>query len=316
MEKIYDIYINNINNGDDFLKGISFEEYLNINMMELKSKGFDVQCNEDSINNIFNEQERIWNSKKRNKITFMPAALSIDIKEILSGIISNASFKDVRSSKWQGYRIDSAYDNKLDSNKVAYNESNCNEINDNEVVEVKCIKSSIDVNDIINNYEKLKIKDGYTLQIYKVKYLGIEKSQIFAFKNIDSTPNIAIENLIDNIYKGVEVSFKEAEDNYLNAIECDKSPEGYLQVVLLNNIIEEICGSDDCYELIDRRTILKEDNLFIEAPNFYYDDNGNDTIEYFKKYNTYNIGYKRVINTFNRNMEGFKIVEQFIALFM
>uniref|UniRef100_UPI00259520BC hypothetical protein n=1 Tax=uncultured Clostridium sp. TaxID=59620 RepID=UPI00259520BC len=70
------------------------------------------------------------------------------------------------------------------------------------------------------------------------------------------------------------------------------------------------------YELITERTLVKEHNLIIEAPNFYYDDNGKATIEYFKKYNTYKGAYKRVVNSFEKKDSRFKIVDQFVALYM
>ena len=85
---------------------------------------------------------------------------------------------------------------------------------------------------------------------------------------------------------------------------------------MLNNKLNDFCNCDSNYELIKKRTLIKEDNLIVEAPNFYYDNNGNVTIEYFKRYDTYNVGYKRVINTFNKETSSFKVVDQFVALYM
>ena len=65
-----------------------------------------------------------------------------------------------------------------------------------EKIEVKVLNSSINLNEIIKSYNKLKIKDEYTLQIYKMKFDDMEKGIIFAFKDRDILPNITSENLI------------------------------------------------------------------------------------------------------------------------
>ena len=224
----------------------------------------------------------------------MPASLNINDDLNLNEKLNIYHIKDNKSEKWKSFN-------------VALNE---------EKIEVKVLNSSINLNEIIKSYNKLKIKDEYTLQIYKMKFDDMEKGIIFAFKDRDILPNITSENLITNDFEVVNLKFDEAEKSYLDAIDTDNSPEAYLQLVLLNNKLNEFCNSDDNYELIKKRNLIKEDNLIVEAPNFYYDDKGNITIEYFKRYDTYNVGYKRVINTFNKENLRFKIVDQFVTLYM
>ena len=55
---------------------------------------------------------------------------------------------------------------------------------------------------------------------------------------------------------------------------------------MLNNKLNKICNDGDNYELITQRTIIKKDNVRVDGANFYYDDNGKATIEYFKTYDT------------------------------
>lgn len=294
MENIKDIYMNAINDGDEFLNELGFNSFLEMNSILLNNNGFYVSNNEEDINKALAEKESIWNSKKSNKITFMPASLSINDGLKLNEKLNIYEIKDSKSENWKSLNI-------------ALNEEN---------IEVKALSSSINVNEIVKNYNKLKVKEGYTLQIYKVKIEEIEKGMIFAFKDKDILPNIASDNLVTNDFEIVSLRFNEAERSYLDAIESDNSPEAYLQLVLLNNKLNEICNIDDKYELISKRTLIKEDNLIVEAPNFYYDDNGNATIEYFKRYDTYNVGYKRVVNTFDNESSRFKIVDQFVALYM
>ncbi|MDU3520903.1 MAG: hypothetical protein E7F58_04475 [Clostridium saudiense] len=294
MINIKDIYIDAVNNGDEFLSEIGFSSFLEMNSILLNSKGFVVSNNQEDINKALFEKEEIWSSSKSKKITFMPASLNINDDLNLNEKLNIYHIKDNKSEKWKSFN-------------VALNE---------EKIEVKVLNSSINLNEIIKSYNKLKIKDEYTLQIYKMKFDDMEKGIIFAFKDRDILPNITSENLITNDFEVVNLKFDEAEKSYLDAIDTDNSPEAYLQLVLLNNKLNEFCNSDDNYELIKKRNLIKEDNLIVEAPNFYYDDKGNITIEYFKRYDTYNVGYKRVINTFNKENLRFKIVDQFVTLYM
>lgn len=294
MINIKDIYIDAVNNGDEFLSEIGFSSFLEMNSILLNSKGFVVSNNQEDINKALFEKEEIWSSSKSKKITFMPASLNINDDLNLNERLNIYHIKDNKSEKWKSFN-------------VALNE---------EKIEVKVLNSSINLNEIIKSYNKLKIKDEYTLQIYKMKFDDMEKGIIFAFKDRDILPNITSENLITNDFEVVNLKFDEAEKSYLDAIDTDNSPEAYLQLVLLNNKLNEFCNSDDNYELIKKRNLIKEDNLIVEAPNFYYDDKGNITIEYFKRYDTYNVGYKRVINTFNKENLRFKIVDQFVTLYM
>lgn len=294
MINIKDIYIDAVNNGDEFLSEIGFSSFLEMNSILLNSKGFVVSNNQEDINKALFEKEEIWSSSKSKKITFMPASLNINDDLNLNEKLNIYHIKDNKSEKWKSFN-------------VALNE---------EKIEVKVLNSSINLNEIIKSYNKLKIKDEYTLQIYKMKFDDMEKGIIFAFKDRDILPNITSENLITNDFEVVNLKFDEAEKSYLDAIDTDNSPEAYLQLVLLNNKLNEFCNSDDNYELIKKRNLIKEDNLIVEAPNFYYDDKGNITIEYFKRYDTYNVGYKRVINTFNKENLIFKIVDQFVTLYM
>lgn len=294
MISIKEIYINAVNEGDEFLKEIGFNSFLEMNSVLLNNNGFYVDNSEKQINTALDEKESIWCSKKINKITFMPASLNINYNLELDEKLRVYTAKDNKSENWK-------------SINKAVNE---------EGIEVKTLKSSIDLNEIIKSYNKLKIKEGYTLQIYKVKFDDMEKGQVFAFKNKNIIPNITSENLITNDFEIVSVKFEEAEKSYLDAIESENSPEAYLQLVLLNNKLNEICNGDNSYELITKRTLIKEYNLIIDAPNFYYDNNGKATIEYFKKYNTYKGAYKRVVNTFEKESSRFKIVDQFVALYM
>ena len=294
MINIKDIYIDAVNNGDEFLSEIGFSSFLEMNSILLNSKGFVVSNNQEDINKALFEKEEIWSSSKSKKITFMPASLNINDDLNLNEKLNIYHIKDNKSEKWKSFN-------------VALNE---------EKIEVKVLNSSINLNEIIKSYNKLKIKDEYTLQIYKMKFDDMEKGIIFAFKDRDILPNITSENLITNDFEVVNLKFDEAEKSYLDAIDTDNSPEAYLQLVLLNNKLNEFCNSDDNYELIKKRNLIKEDNLIVEAPNFYYDDKGNITIEYFKRYDTYNVGYKRVINTFNKGNLRFKIVDQFVTLYM
>ena len=294
MINIKDIYIDAVNNGDEFLSEIGFSSFLEMNSILLNSKGFVVSNNQEDINKALFEKEEIWSSSKSKKITFMPASLNINDDLNLNEKLNIYHIKDNKSEKWKSFN-------------VALNE---------EKIEVKVLNSSINLNEIIKSYNKLKIKDEYTLQIYKMKFDDMEKGIIFAFKDRDILPNITSENLITNDFEVVNLKFDEAEKSYLDAIDTDNSPEAYLQLVLLNNKLNEFCNYDDNYELIKKRNLIKEDNLIVEAPNFYYDDKGNITIEYFKRYDTYNVGYKRVINTFNKENLIFKIVDQFVTLYM
>lgn len=294
MSNIKDIYINAVNDGDEFLSEIGFNSFLEMNSILLNSKGFFVSNNEEDINKALFEKEEIWNSKKSSKITFMPASLSINDDLKLNEKFNMYDIKDNKSENWKSI----------------------NTVLNEESIEVKVLNSSINLNEIIKNYNKLKIKDEYTLQIYKVKFDNMEKGIIFAFKDRDILPKITSENLVTNDFEVVSLKFDEAEKSYLDAIDSDNSPEAYLQLVLLNNKLNDFCNCDSNYELIKKRTLIKEDNLIVEAPNFYYDDNGNVTIEYFKRYDTYNVGYKRVINTFNKEASSFKVVDQFVALYM
>lgn len=294
MISIKEIYMKAVNEGDQFLKEIGFNSFLEMNSVLLNNNGFYVDNSEEEINKALEEKEAIWCSKKLNKITFMPASLNINYDLELDEKLRIYAAKDNKSENWK-------------SINTVFNE---------EGIEVKTLRSSIDVNKIIKNYNKLKIKEGYTLQIYKVKFDDMEKGQVFAFKNKNILPNITSENLITNDFEIVSVRFEEAEKSYLDAIESQNSPEAYLQLVLLNNKLNEICNYDNSYELITKRTLIKEPNLIIEEPNFYYDDNGKATIEYFKKYNTYKGAYKRVVNSFEKKDSRFKIVDQFVALYM
>ena len=294
MINIKDIYIDAVNNGDEFLSEIGFSSFLEMNSILLNSKGFVVSNNQEDINKALFEKEEIWSSSKSKKITFMPASLNINDDLNLNEKLNIYHIKDNKSEKWKSFN-------------VALNE---------EKIEVKVLNSSINLNEIIKSYNKLKIKDEYTLQSYKMKFDDMEKGIIFAFKDRDILPNITSENLITNDFEVVNLKFDEAEKSYLDAIDTDNSPEAYLQLVLLNNKLNEFCNSDDNYELIKKRNLIKEDNLIVEAPNFYYDDKGNITIEYFKRYDTYSVGYKRVINTFNKENLRFKIVDQFVTLYM
>lgn len=294
MSNIKDIYINAVNDGDEFLSEIGFNSFLEMNSILLNSKGFFVSNNEEDINNALFEKEEIWNSKKSSKITFMPASLSINDDLKLNEKFNMYDIKDNKSENWKSI----------------------NTVLNEESIEVKVLNSSINLNEIIKNYNKLKIKDEYTLQIYKVKFDNMEKGIIFAFKDRHILPKITSENLVTNDFEVVSLKFDEAEKSYLDAIDSDNSPEAYLQLVLLNNKLNDFCNCDSNYELIKKRTLIKDDNLIVEAPNFYYDDNGNVTIEYFKRYDTYNVGYKRVINTFNKEASSFKVVDQFVALYM
>lgn len=265
-----------------------------MNSVLLNNNGFYIGNSENEINMALEEREAIWNSKKSNKITFMPASVNINHDLELNKKLNKYTSKDNKSNEWKSI------------NKT-FNE---------EVIEVKILRSSIDANEIIKNYNNLKIKEDYILQIYKLKFNGMEKAQIFAFKNDNVLADITSENLITNDFEIVSLKFQEAEKSYLDAIEGEDIPEYYLQLVLLNNKLNEICNYDTSYELITERTLVKEHNLIIEAPNFYYDDNGKATIEYFKKYNTYKGAYKRVVNSFEKKDSRFKIVDQFVALYM
>lgn len=294
MISIKERYINAVKDGDQFLKEIGFNDFLEMNSVLLNNNGFYIGNSENEINMALEEREAIWNSKKSNKITFMPASVNINHDLELNKKLNKYTSKDNKSNEWKSI------------NKT-FNE---------EVIEVKILRSSIDANEIIKNYNNLKIKEDYILQIYKLKFNGMEKAQIFAFKNDNVLADITSENLITNDFEIVSLKFQEAEKSYLDAIEGEDIPEYYLQLVLLNNKLNEICNYDTSYELITERTLVKEHNLIIEAPNFYYDDNGKATIEYFKKYNTYKGAYKRVVNSFEKKDSRFKIVDQFVALYM
>jgi hypothetical protein len=294
MISIKERYINAVKDGDQFLKEIGFNDFLEMNSVLLNNNGFYISNSENEINMALEEREAIWNSKKSNKIIFMPASVNINYNLELNEKLNKYTSKDNKSNEWKSI------------NKT-FNE---------EVIEVKILRSSIDVNEIIKNYNNLKIKEGYILQIYKLRFNGMEKAQIFAFKNDNVLADITSENLITNDFEIVNLKFQEAEKSYLDAIEGEDIPEYYLQLVLLNNKLNEICNYDTSYELITERTLVKEHNLIIEAPNFYYDDNGKATIEYFKKYNTYKGAYKRVVNSFEKKDSRFKIVDQFVALYM
>lgn len=102
----------------------------------------------------------------------------------------------------------------------------------------------------------------------------------------------------------------------MKAIESDRTPEGYLQIVLLKNKLDEICGVNDEYEIITKRTKIDKEGVLVNGVEFYYNENGNATIEYFKKYNTYNSAYKRVINVFEKEESTFKIVDQIVCVYM
>lgn len=243
---------------------------------------------------------QLWQNKKllciskNDNITFIPSSVNINDNLELKEKLRAYEVKDNESKEWKSI----------------------NKVIDDEDIEVKILRSSIDVNDVMGNYNKLRVKEGYTLQIYKLKFDDIEKAQVFAFKNENVVNDVTSENLITNDFEIVKLSFQEAEKSYLDAIESENTPEAYLQLVLLNNKLNEICNDGDNYELITQRTIIKEDNVRVDGPNFYYDDNGKATIEYFKKYDTYKGAYKRVINTFDNNSSRFKIVGQIVAVYM
>ena len=294
MEKIYDLYQNYIKDGGALLEEIDFEEFMKVRMIELRKNGFDVEYNEESINKALKENEEIWYSKKINKITFMPGSLNDNYNLEIDELIRYGNIKDNKSSNWN----------------ILYARI------EDDVMEIKTLISSINIDNIIDKFDRLKVKEGYTLQIYKLQYKDMWKGKLSAFKNIDILPDINTDNLIFNDYEIFNLKFEQEESSYLNAIEIDKSPEGYLQLVLLNNKINEICNSGDEYEFIDKRTVIEIDGAVVEAPNFYYDERGNATVEYFKKYNIYNGAYKRVINTFTKDTSNFKIVDQFVALYM
>ena len=265
-----------------------------MNSILFNNNGFYINNSEKETNMALEEKEAIWDSKKLNKITFMPTNVNINCDLELTEKLRVYTSKDNKSKEWKSI------------NKI-FNE---------EVIEVKILRSGIDVNEIIKSYNKLKIKEGYILQIYKLKFDDMEKAQIFAFKNKNILADITSENLITNDFEIVSLRFQEAEKSYLDAIESENTPEDYLQLVLLNNKLNEICNYDNNYELITKRTLIKDYNLIVDAPNFYYDNNGKATIEYFKKYNTYKGAYKRVVNTFEKKSSRFKIVDQFVALHM
>lgn len=288
MGKLYNRYISLVNNGDKFLKEIGFEEYLYMNSKLLKSKGFNVVCDEESVDKAIKESEDIWASNKINKIYFMPESLNIKNNEL--------SFIDEE--------IDSDY------------RCNINVEGNKDALKISIIKSKINIEDIIKYYDKLKIKKGYTLQIYKVKYGDFEKGKIFAFKDIDTIPDVSDDNVIEDTYEIVDIVFGNGEENYLKAIESDRTPEGYLQIVLLKNKLDEICGVNDEYEIITKRTKIDKEGVLVNGVEFYYNENGNATIEYFKKYNAYNSAYKRVINVFEKEESTFKIVDQIVCVYM
>lgn len=283
MGKLYDTYITAIKAGDDFFREISFDEYVYMNMKLFKSKMFNVDNTEDSINKAMRVCDMIWNSSKKGKISFTPGSLKSNV--------NNLNFK---WSNWIKYRINI----------------------EDKFIEAKYTNSYVDAEEVIKTYDKLKIKDGYTLQIYKVIYEGREELRLFAFEDKSYIKNIRNVKLNYDGYDGIEVEVKGAEKNYLSAIEFENSPQGYLEMVLLKNDLDKLCGIEDNYEIIDRRIKIDNGNFVIDEPSFYYNEVGNPTIEYFKKYNTYNEAYKRVINVFDIDKSSFKVVDQIVYVFM
>lgn len=283
MGKLYDTYMTARRDGDDFLKEVSFEEYVYFYMKRFKCKMFNVSNDEESINKALEESERIWNSEKKGKISFIPSSLRYESKEV-----------DFKDSNWGKCSV-KAEDKKI---KVIYS------------------MNGINLQEIVGNYNKLKIKEGYTLQIYKVVYEGNEEGRILAFRDKNDIQNISNENINYDSYDGIEIKVKGTEDNYINAVEFERSPEGYLQMVLLKNYLDNLCGIEDTYEIVDRRIKIDNESYIIDEPCFYYNEDGNPTIEYFEKYSKYNEAYKRVINVFDSNESTFKIVDQIVHVIM
>jgi len=78
MPSIKEIFMNAVKDGDDFLKEIGFNSFLEMNSLLLNNNGFYVNGSEKEIDAALVEQEAIWNSKKINNITFMPTSVNIN----------------------------------------------------------------------------------------------------------------------------------------------------------------------------------------------------------------------------------------------
>lgn len=257
LKDMYESYIDELDREGVVEEAVDYEDYAYMYSLYLKKYGFNTNS-EEEINEALNENYRL---------------LHLD-------------FEDIRESGIYVAPITSEL--PLFNIKEAINEINCdlecfNVIsmeNPKEYIETYSGIVDIDLNKVISEKSSLRVKDGYRLILYRIKNNFEDKYRLHAFRGYGMIPMPSQDNLIDTYFEGVDLELNQMEDSFMNAVKGDKTPNSYMEAILLfNEIIELETGNLSDIVLYGENRYIN--NRFIPKEPMLYELDNKKIIEYY-----------------------------------
>ncbi|MGG7096142.1 hypothetical protein [Clostridium sardiniense] len=274
LRDMYESYIDELDKEGAIEEAVDYEDYAYMYSLHLRRYGFNTN-DEEGINEALDENYRL---------------LHLDFEEIRESGIYVAPM----TSELPLFNI-----------KEAINESNCDlecfnvtsMENSKEYIETYSGIVDIDLNKIISGKSSLRVKDGYRLILYRIKNNFEDKYRLHAFRGYGMIPMPSQDNLIDTYFEGVDLELNQMEDSFMNAIKGDKTPNSYMEAILLFNEITELeTGNLSDIVLYGENRYIN--NRFIPKEPMLYQVNNQKIIEYY----AYVQDESRELDTFSKNI--------------
>lgn len=274
LKDMYEEYIDELDKEGVIEDAIGYKDYAYMYSLHLKRYGFNVN-NEEEINRALDENYKL---------------LHLD-------------FEDIRN--FGIYVAPMTSELPLFNFKEVISESNCDlecfnvtsMENPKEYIETYSGIVDIDLNKIISEKSSLRIKDGYKLILYRIKNNFEDKYKLYAYRGYEMIPMPSQNNLIDTYFEGVDLDLNQMEDSFMNAIKGDKTPNSYMEAILLFNEIMEL-ETGDLSDIVLYGENKYINNRFIPEEPMLYEVNNQKFIEYYGYVQDEN----RNIDTFSKNI--------------
>lgn len=257
LKDMYESYIDELDREGIVEEAIDYENYAYMYSLHLRRYGFNTNS-EKEINEALDENYRL---------------LHLD-------------FEDIRESGI--YVAPMTSELPLFNIKEAINESECDlecfnvtsMENPKEYIETYSGIVDIDLNKIISEKSSLRVKDGYRLILYRIKNNFEDKYKLYAYRGYGIIQMPSQDNLVDTYFEGVDLDLNQMEDSFMNAIKGDKTPNSYMEAVLLFNEVMELETGDlsDIVLYGENRYI---NNKFIPKEPMLYEINEEKIMEYY-----------------------------------
>ena len=217
---------------DEQYEPLSFEEYVDNEICELKQYGFSIK-NEFELNSILKEKEEI-NKIDEESLEVVKNIEKLDYK--LFGFIDMIKNAEIE------YEDEVLIKQHLDSSK--------------EIL-VKVYKLKVNVEKIILEKSSLKVKKGYKINVYKLSYeIDGDNREEYRFVTTLNKSNFKVtsKNLIDTYYDGIKIIGD--TETLMEVIDGECNIKTYLEAVQLFNEIKFIQIGAEYNYAIDFKDII------------------------------------------------------------